>query len=242
MRIPRIYQQGDINIGDELDIERAATHHLTRVLRLRQDASIIVFNGQGGEYLGHINIQGKKASFIPDTFSDPQRESTLDICLLQGISKGDRMDLSIQKAVELGVNSIVPVFCHRTVVNLKDDRMEKKLNHWRSIAVSACEQSGRNIIPEIKAPVTVDELCNSKPPGIKLTMDPEAGVKLSTLQATGQKISLLIGPEGGLSDAEIDQAKSAGFQGIQLGPRVLRTETAALATIAALQTQWGDFK
>ena len=152
------------------------------------------------------------------------------------------MDLAIQKAVELGVKRIIPVFCQRSVVNLKNDRAEKKHQHWQGIVVNACEQSGRTYLPLLEPSVKLTELLNVSLDGYKLTLDPTATQYLASLNVKDTKITLLIGPEGGLTDEEILLAANRGFTGINLGPRVLRTETAALACIAALQTLWGDFR
>ena len=241
MRVPRIFQASSIEIGSQLELERAASHHLTRVLRLKQDSAVTVFNGEGGEYLAWLQIEGKKAFVVAKEFHQPERESSLDIHLLQGVSKGERMDFSIQKAVELGVTAITPVVCQRTVVNLKNDRMDKKVQHWRGIVISACEQSGRNLLPELNAPVPLNTILRPDIAELKLTMDPVAGHHLGQIDADHRSIALLIGPEGGLTETEIDRARNVGFQGIRLGPRILRTETAALAAITALQTRWGDF-
>jgi len=241
MRIPRIYQPADIHIGSSIELDATAAHHLSRVLRLKHQDQIILFNGQGGEYLSSMQLQGKKVFAVAEAFIERDLESKLDICLWQGISKGERMDISIQKAVELGVNRIVPIICQRTVVNLKQERMARKLQHWQGIIINACEQSGRTVIPVLQPAVKLHEQLAMEIPGMKLTMDPEAGVRLTELSPGSDSISLLIGPEGGLSETEISQATACGFQGIKLGPRVLRTETAALAAIAAIQTRWGDF-
>ena len=242
MRVPRIYQHTDIDSGSTVELDQAAYHHLTRVLRFKENSQIILFNGNGGEFTGTLHIEGKKAFVSVGQFHDIERESILDITLLQGVSKGERMDISIQKAVELGVRKIAPVICQRTVVNLKSDRRDKKMQHWRGIIINACEQSGRNFIPELMPLIKLDDLLNKRLDGLKVIMDPDAGSHLNQIDNTGDRISLLIGPEGGLTDDEIRKAKNADFRGMQLGPRILRTETAALAAISALQTKWGDFR
>ncbi|HEY9052557.1 MAG TPA: 16S rRNA (uracil(1498)-N(3))-methyltransferase [Gammaproteobacteria bacterium] len=242
MRIPRIYQQTLLVSGETIELDSSASHHLTRVLRLKTSDTIIVFNGKGGEYSAQLLVENKKTFAIIQQFHDINNESPLDITLLQGISKGERMDLAIQKAVELGVKRIIPVFCQRSVVNLKNDRAEKKHQHWQGIVVNACEQSGRTYLPLLEPSVKLTELLNVSLDGYKLTLDPTATQYLASLNVKDTKITLLIGPEGGLTDEEILLAANRGFTGINLGPRVLRTETAALACIAALQTLWGDFR
>ncbi len=242
MRIPRIHQPIELNSGDLIELDKAAAHHLTRVLRLGRNDSIVLFNGEGGEYRASLRTEGKKLFAQIETFNDIERESTLHITLLQGISKGERMDASIQKAVELGAKKVVPVICQRTVVNLKQDRQDKKLQHWRGIVINACEQSGRNRIPELTPPVKLKDCLAQYENDLKITLDPEAGTPLRDIQSTRRRITLLVGPEGGLNKEEIELSRQAGFRGIRLGPRILRTETAALAAIAALQMQWGDFR
>ena len=150
------------------------------------------------------------------------------------------MDITIQKAVELGATKIVPIICQRTVVNLKAERMEKKLNHWQKIIISACEQCGRNFIPELLTPVKFKDFINKDIPGLKLTLDPTSENNLNSQKPETNEILLLIGPEGGLTQEELLLANESNFIGIKLGPRILRTETAALASITALQTLWGD--
>ena len=241
MRIPRIYQPVSLKAGTVIELEKSASHHLTRVLRLRQGAQIILFNGRGGEYTASLNIDGKKVHASINQFIDINRESPLEITLLQGISKGDRMDFAIQKSVELGVRKIVPVICQRTVVNLQHDRLEKKIQHWQGIIINACEQSGRTQLPTLCPPVKFHDCLATEQAATRITLDPEADTRLQQLTPDGNSVALLIGPEGGLSGDEIAHAGNNNFQGIQLGPRILRTETAALATVAAIQQLWGDF-
>ncbi len=242
MRIPRIYQPTKLTTGESIELDSSASHHLTRVLRLKTSDNIILFNGEGGEYTAQLHVENRKAFANIIEFQNISTESPLDITLLQGISKGERMDLAIQKAVELGVNKIVPVFCQRSVVNLKNDRAEKKHQHWQGIVINACEQSGRTILPTLQPSAKFADCVSSEIEGYKLSLAPTATQHLNTITITGNKITLLIGPEGGLTEEEIIFAASKGFNGITLGPRILRTETAALACIAALQTLWGDFR
>lgn len=243
MRIPRIYQQATLATGETIELNSSASHHLTRVLRLKTSDNIILFNGEGGEYTAQLHIENKKTFAEITHFHDICTESPLDITLLQGISKGERMDLAIQKAVELGVNKIIPVFCQRSVVNLKNDRAEKKHQHWQGIVINACEQSGRTVLPKLESSLKLTDCLAKSIDGYKLSLAPTAQRHLNTISLNdSNKITLLIGPEGGLTDDEIMLAANKGFNGITLGPRVLRTETAALACIAALQALWGDFR
>lgn len=242
MRTPRIYQDIELTTGKLVELEQAATHHLTRVLRLRQNDSIILFNGKGGEFIATLDMEGKKAFARISEYVDISREATLNITLFQGISKGDRMDISLQKAVELGATHIVPIICQRTVVNLKNERREKKYRHWKGIVINACEQSGRTVIPRLDHPMKLADALSQEIGGLKVALDPEANTYLHDLEPEFSRVSLLIGPEGGLTETEISLSRASAFTGIRLGPRVLRTETAALAAIAAMQTQWGDFR
>lgn len=241
MRIPRIYHNAELVPGHDYELEQQSAHHLTRVLRLKQDDPLILFNGEGGEYHAQLIIVGKKAYAIIQKHQPADRESNLNITLLQGISKGERMDLVIQKSVELGVNRIIPVICQRTVVNLKADRQKKKHNHWQGILINACEQSGRTAIPQLSPTILFQDLQQQELSGLKLTLDPHSNQSLHKLQPPNNQLCILIGPEGGLTDEEIQLSKTLGFEGIRLGPRVLRTETAALTTLALSQTLWGDF-
>jgi 16S rRNA (uracil1498-N3)-methyltransferase len=240
MRIPRIYQATSLSVGQQIALDKISAHHLTRVLRMQDNQQIILFNGEGGEFHAHLVLHGKFVMAHIDQFFDRNSESLLRITLLQGISKGERMDICIQKAVELGVNKIVPVICQRTVVNIKGERSEKKLHHWQGIVINACEQSGRIRVPQLLEPVKLNDALNLPDLGLKLTLSPEAATSLPQISATEKNITLLIGPEGGLDAREIQQAQDHGFQSIRMGPRILRTETAAIAAITALQMLRGD--
>ena len=241
MRSVRIYQDSQLEPGNLIELSKEASHHLKNVLRFKTGEPLTLFNGLGGEYSAQLEYQGKKVFALIGEHHPVDRESTLHSVLLQGISKGERMDFSIQKAVELGANRIVPVLCQRTVVNLKADRLQKKMRHWQGIIINACEQSGRTVIPALEQPVKFSEINQLQLPGIKLTLDPRSDTSIHSLTPVDNSVNLLIGPEGGLTDEEIDQANSIGFSGIQLGPRILRTETAALAGITLIQSLWGDF-
>lgn len=240
MRIPRIYQATPLAVGEHLTLDKNAGHHLTRVLRMQDNESVILFNGQGGEYSAVLKIHGKDVVATIESFIDRNTESSLNITLLQGISKGERMDIVIQKAVELGVKKIIPVFCQRTVVNIKGERSEKKHQHWQGIVINACEQSGRTHVPELTEAIKLGEAFNQSLPGLKLTLSPTATHSFHQIKPESTEITLLIGPEGGLDEREVALAETCGFQSVRMGPRILRTETAALAAITALQTLWGD--
>ena len=245
VRIPRIYQPIPLCRGQMIELDAQATVHLTKVLRLRVGDALVVFNGEGGEYTANVSEVGRRSTMIEiGEFVDRSVESTLELVLLQGVSRGERMDYTVQKAVELGVSRIVPVMTARTMVNLKGDRQEKRRGHWQSVVNGACEQSGRNRVPVV-APVMkfADAIAaeDVAAPGLKLVLHHRAEANLNSLPAPKGPVTLLIGPEGGLSAEEIAAAEAVGFLSLCLGPRVLRTETAALAAMSVLQWQWGDF-
>jgi len=240
MKNIRIYQEGALTEGDSVTLDKAASNHLIRVLRLKNNQIFTLFNGDGGEFSCRLEISGKTAITHIDSFIETHNESPLSIHLFQGISKGERMDFAIQKSVELGVHNITPVFCERTVVNLKADRLEKKIQHWQSIAISACEQSGRNIVPKINEPCSLKNALQLNSDNLKLMLEPSSNTSLNTLTPNNNLFSLYIGPEGGFSDNEIALAKQNSLLGVTLGPRILRTETAALSAITAIQLLWGD--
>lgn len=207
------------------------------------DRELWLFNGQGGAYRSRIaRADHKKAQVRVEDFDADNRQSPLEIQLGMALSKGDRFDLVVQKATELGVNLIQPLLTDRIDVRLNAERMGKKLEHWRGIAISACEQSGRNLPPTIGEPVTLDQWCSSTEQANKLLLDPlaEKSIKDVPIQPN-QAVMVLIGPEGGFSERETQLAQSSQFDGVTLGPRVLRTETAPLAIISILQALHGDF-
>jgi 16S rRNA (uracil1498-N3)-methyltransferase len=251
MRIPRIYQKVDLEVNATLKLDEDASRHLMTVLRLPTNASIYLFNGNGNKYLAHIvDIRKNGLTVQIDKVFLENHESPLRIHLGQVISKGERMDWVIQKATELGVDKITPLFSERCVVQLKGDRIEKRQEHWQRIAISACEQSDRNTVPTIQKPIDYIEWVMNKGAKtnlLKFILLPEAGKTLSNLSLCAAEkaipqsaIALVIGPEGGLSDSENEYAISKGFIPIKLGPRILRTETAAIAAISILQYQLGD--
>lgn len=241
MRTIRIYQSGVYQTGDTLHLDKSASNHLIRVLRLKNQQTFHLFNGDGHEYTATLEVDGKKAIANINSALIPGNESSLEIHLLQGVSKGERMDFAIQKSIELGVSSITPVICERTVVNLKGERLDKKLAHWQGVAISACEQSGRCVLPEIFKPIKLAQALSLPTQAMRFTLDPLSEFSISTLNPNTKSIQILIGPEGGLSSAEIEESRSNGFAGVTLGPRILRTETAALAAITSAQLLWGDF-
>ncbi|MGD8525135.1 MAG: 16S rRNA (uracil(1498)-N(3))-methyltransferase [Thioalkalispiraceae bacterium] len=242
MRIPRIYIDKPLSTGDSIQLDEPAFQHAIKVLRLRVDDQIILFNGIAGEYPASlIEVSKKQAVAHIEQFLDNDSESSLAVHLALGISKGERMDFAIQKAVELGVTEITPVYSERCVVNLDAKREAKRLQHWQGIIISACEQCGRNRIPVLHKPVDIRKHMSLLPEtDLKLTLSPYAEQNLKQLPVPGKAVLILIGPEGGLSQQEISAAKQHGFTAVRMGPRILRTETAALTAISAIQVLWGD--
>ena len=242
MRIPRIYQAQPLAVGQMVELDAQATAHLTKVLRLRIGDALMVFNGQGGEYQASVATVDRRTSSIKiEQFVDRDVESPLELLLVQGVSRGERMDYTVQKAVELGVRRIVPVHTERTVVNLNEDRQVRRQQHWQSVVNSACEQSGRNVVPEVSPIVPLHQWLGHSQDGLKLVLHHRAETSLDELPSPKGPLTLLIGPEGGLSPTEIEAAQAAGYLPLRLGPRILRTETASVAALSVLQWMWGDF-
>jgi 16S rRNA (uracil1498-N3)-methyltransferase len=240
----RFFSTEDLVIGAAVKLSENAATHATRALRLNVGDHIHLFNGDGFDYACEL-IAVKKNEVIAKVNASQARdtESPLSITLLQGISSGDRMDYSIQKAVELGVKQIQPIATERSVVKLSAERAEKRLEHWQNIVISACEQCGRATIPQVLAPKTLENWLsiNSASTATRILLNPIGAKRLAELDKPSGEIQLLIGAEGGLTQAEINLAISQGFQSVILGPRILRTETAGPTAIATLQSLWGDF-
>ncbi len=240
MRTTRIYLNNRITSGETLALSTSASNHLIRVLRCKKNSAVTVFNGEGGEFSATLlNGNPKAASVIINNFVDTNRESPLRIILIQGLSRSEHMDTTIQKATELGVTEIIPVICERSV-SINRERASKKSERWNQIAISACEQSGRNLLPEIHQAITFEQAINEVSAGTRLVLDPAAEKGLNSIKPGISSICILSGPEGGLSEQEIKTASDAGYNRIKFGPRILRTETAGPAVISALQTRWGD--
>ena len=238
MKRIRLYQNTVFKVGDKISLEKNNEHHLLKVLRFPVGNTITLFNGDGFDYLA-IVISTKK-TYEVEVLSQQKNESesSLDLTLAQGIAKGEKMDFLIQKAVELGVSRIIPIQTEHCVVRLKVDKVAKRINHWQKIANHACGQSGRSIIVDVSLPQTLTEFLN-KPNHNGFVFHHRATENLHTMEKP-TKATFLIGPEGGLSDAEIKQATNAGFQPLLLGKRILRTETASLVAIANMQLLWGS--
>jgi 16S rRNA (uracil1498-N3)-methyltransferase len=241
--IPRFYcpalsmTQGTITLPD------AAAHHATRVLRLRVGDPVTLFNGDGQEWQGAIDSIARDVTVTIQSTGTGIAEPPLQITLVQCLPSGDKMDWVVQKAVELGVTAIQPVMAKRSVVRLEGDRAKKRVVHWQEVAISGCEQCGRNTVPAILPLMDLNQYLarEHKDDERRFLLDPVGGQRLRKMDRLSGSLALLIGPEGGLEAGEIDVARSVGFSSIQLGPRVLRTETAGLAAVAAMMAMWGDW-
>lgn len=243
MRLTRVFVEADLAAGREFPLPESAAVHLGRVLRLAVGDHCVLFNGDGHDYAARIVVLGKRELRVAiDNAVAVARESPLSITLLQGIARGEKMDLILQKATELGVAAIAPLWSRRSEVKLDEARAAKRLAHWRGVVTAACEQSGRAHVPEVAAPVPLASALAALPAaGQKLILDPDGELRLGTLAlAPATQLVLAIGPEGGWSPEDREQLRGAGFAGLRLGPRILRTETAGLAAIAVLQARFGD--
>ena len=241
MRVSRHYIDMPLQAGSEIRLPADIAHYLSKVLRLPVGAQLTVFNGVDGEFSAHLVQASKQETVLMiDGLVLAQARPALRLELGLGLSRGDRMDYGIQKSTELGVSSITPIYAERGEVVIKQaERLENKLRHWRKVAIAACEQSGRLDLPEIREPITVTQWLESKPAALNLLLDPSGSESMASLPAT-DAISLLSGPEGGFTESEVQAAANAGLQVVNLGPRVLRTETAPVAALAILQHLYGD--
>jgi 16S rRNA (uracil1498-N3)-methyltransferase len=245
MREPRVFVATPLAGRSEVLLPDQAAEHVARVLRLRAGASVVLFDGTGGEYAAELATTGRDGVRATlGAWRAIECESPLRVTLLQALARGEKMDLVVQKATELGVARIVPVAAERSVVQLDGGRAERRVEHWRAVAISACEQCGRNRLPELEAASPLAEalrrLDADNAAAARLWLEPGAERSLVAAAAGQRELVLLVGPEGGFSPAEGDLAQRAGFRAASLGPRVLRTETAALAALAALGATEGD--
>ena len=244
MRLNRIFCEGPLTLGGEVKLPAAGAYHVARVLRMREGAPLILFDGIGGEYQAEITrVDGDAVSAKLIHQTPGTAESPLKVTLVQGVSRSERMDWTLQKATELGVTSIAPVLSARSVVRLDEKQAAKKQAHWHAIVIGACEQCGRTRVPNVATPVPLrNYFTNVKKEGLRLVLSPSAPGSLAGLASLPNKVELLIGPEGGLDDDELNAARAAGFTPVRLGPRVLRTETAAVVALSVLQALWGDLQ
>jgi 16S rRNA (uracil1498-N3)-methyltransferase len=236
---PRLYVQSGLRHGSEVVLGEAARAHAA-ALRLKSGEAVRLFDGSGGEYAAVLVQSGREMRANIGEFSATACESPLAVTLAQCLSSGDRMDITLQKATELGVAAIQPLQSERSIVRLDEARMARRQTHWQNVVISACEQCGRNSVPEVLPTRDISHwLAQAPAQGLRLVLSPDAGAGLKQFEPASA-VTLLVGPEGGLSGAELQMALSSGFVGLRLGPRVLRTETAPLAALAALQAMWGD--
>lgn len=243
MRLTRVYVDAPLGVGLLVELPEHVNGHLVRVLRLREGDPCVLFNGDGHDYEGRITNIGKRgvqAEIVSTRRID--NESPLSISLLQGIARGEKMDLILQKATELGVSRFIPVHSERSEVKLEGARAIKRLAHWRGVVASACEQSGRATLPKVDEPTPIQQaLSDESLPTARYYLSPLAEVGMDTLAApSDSRLLIAVGPEGGWSERDLQNLNTTGFIGVRLGPRILRTETAGLAAIAALQMRLGD--
>ncbi|WP_263081622.1 16S rRNA (uracil(1498)-N(3))-methyltransferase [Endozoicomonas sp. Mp262] len=240
MRNPRIYTPQPLVAGTTVELIDTAANHVGRVLRMKAGEPLILFNGEGGSFQGQVaSVSKKQVSVLLESRRDSDSESPLRIELGQSLSRGERMDYAIQKATEMGITDITPILSERCEVRLNAERQEKRIKHWQQVAISACEQCGRNRVPVIHPPVTVAQWLDSRTTDLNFVLHHRTDKKLEGYSKP-DSVSLLIGPEGGLTADEIGMAESHGFKALAMGPRVLRTETAPVAAAALMHYLWGD--
>ena len=248
--IPRFYcpfpLHPSLHPGGMVELPVEAAHHALKVLRVGVGETAILFDGRGGQWTARLEPAGKRLHAILEAFDDVNRESPRAVTLLQCLPAADKMDFVVQKTVELGVAAIQPLAAKRSVLKLSGERMERRVAHWNSVAISACEQSGRNKLPPVAQIFDLPQYLGAKNAqnGLRLIALPQGGKSLREMAppaADNNVVSILIGPEGGFEDGELKAASVAGFLPVSLGPRVLRTETAGPAALAALMSLWGDF-
>ena len=241
MRIPRFYIDDNLVVDNTLEMPTELAHYMGNVLRLKVGAPIVLFNGNGHDYPSEVvDIYKRKATVVVNSQISLSLESPLHIHLGQGVSKGDRMELALQKSVELGVSEITPIITENCNVKLDQERWLKKHQSWQKLVIAACEQSQRNVLPTLHMPVTLNQWLGQPSELSKIILAPGAKTYLSTLHKPKRGFRLIIGPEGGLSEQEVYTAQELGYQAVNIGPRILRTETAAIASLSILQSHFGD--
>jgi 16S rRNA (uracil1498-N3)-methyltransferase len=241
MRISRLYSDQQLKPDSSISLQDNAANYVTRVLRMREGNPLVVFNGDGFDYAAEIENMGRNRVDLAVKARLPAAaESNLHVTLVQAISRGERMDYSLQKATELGVTDIHPVVSDRVEVKLEGKRLQKRMQHWQGVIISACEQSGRAVVPGLADPLELMEWSGNKGTTLRLVLDPRSDQALSSQIISDNRVELLVGPEGGFSDSELESLSVTGVRAVSLGPRVLRTETAGPAAIAILQAVAGD--
>ena len=243
MRTARVYIPQPLSSGAQIVLDETTSHYVVRVLRLRSGQPLVLFNGDGDEYDARVErAVGTGVVANIGAGRSGNRESPLGIFLGQSVARGERMDFVLQKSVELGVTSITPLRTRRTQVQLSGSRLDNRLAHWGGVVRSACEQSGRTVLPKLDRVALLSDWLQSaqcRNAQLRLVLDPRASVRLTDLEPAAS-VAVLVGPEGGLTEEEVSESTARGFVRLRLGPRTLRTETAPLALLAALQTLWGD--
>ena len=243
MNIPRIYQSCSLTPGEKTVLDTDAAHHLLNVLRLKTGEAIAVFNGTGGYYDAKIVEAGRHRIVVEIHEYHPEDcESTLHLTLVQGISRGQKMDMTLQKSVELGVNTIIPIQTQYSSTRLNEEQVKKRMAHWQKILIAACGQCGRNRLPVLQEPVDFREYVSVPQEDLKIILNPYSSAGLTDLGKDVDRVIVMTGPEGGFSEEEIRLSEQFGYYGVSLGPRILRTETAAIAAITTCQVLWGDFR
>lgn len=242
MRIRRVFVDAELQPGRQIDLPAETVNYLRNVLRLRDGQPLELFNGRGRRARGQLSLARREARVQVESSETSPAESVVSITLMAALAKGEKMELVIQKAVELGVTTIAPVETERSVLELKGARAEKRIARWRQIMINACEQCGRDTLPVIDPIRSLDEVVGDTEAPLRLVLDPRADRPLTELreQPRPEGVALLVGPEGGLTEDEVKRAGEHGFRALTLGPRILRAETAAITGVAVLQYQWGD--
>lgn len=243
MRVPRFYQEVDVQVGQEQQLSTVNHRHAVQVLRLKAGDSLMLFDGNGGEYYAQIASCNKRdSSVVLKSFDDVNRESALKSSLILSTIKSDKMDFAIQKAVELGISHIQPMISDRSVIKIKADRLQKKMQHWQAIIVGACEQSGRTCVPTIDEPISLEASLIKYKNDFCIGLLPTTPQKFHDLKPIDEDkgVALIIGPEGGFTEAEESLMQNYDINTVNLGKRILRAETAVIASLTACQQQWGD--
>ena len=243
MTIARFYHSRDLASHQEICLDEMAAYHAAKVLRLKEKDAVVLFDGKGGEYPARITGLAKnKVMVLTGEWQDIERESPLQIILAQAVSSSDKMDFTVQKAVELGATGIQPLVCQRGTVRMDAERAKKRVQHWQKVAIAACEQCGRNRIPQVGEIISLKKFLGQADTGmLRIMLSPKCNLSLKQLEHIGSRIIVLAGAEGGLTNEEEQAANTAGFTAVKLGRRILRTESAGLTALAALQMLWGDF-
>lgn len=239
--VPRIHVP-DASPGEERALGAPLSHHLVRVLRLREDAPLLAFDGAGHEFRARLLDAGREARIRVGELVREEQPPRLALELWVGVSRRTRMEWTLEKAVELGVTTIRPVLAEHSRTRLDDRQAARKLEHWRAVATAAAAQCGRTRLPDLELPRPLADLWELAPGATRLFLSPGAGIALTSLPAPAGRLALLVGPESGFSEAECRRAADAGWQPVRLGPRVLRAETAGPAALAAIQALWGDWR